>query len=71
MSTSIGVAGLFDDHAAGLYRYLARRAGAAVAEDVLSQTFLVAVEQQDRYDPDRGGPRAWLYGIAANLLRHH
>lgn len=71
MSTPIPPARLFEAHAAGLYRYLARRAGAAVAEDVLSQTFLVAVEQQDRYDPGRGGTRAWLYGIAANLLRHH
>jgi RNA polymerase sigma-70 factor, ECF subfamily len=65
------VAELFDTHAAELYRYLARRAGHTVAEEVLSQTFLVAVEQQHRYDPNRASARAWLYGIAVNLLRHH
>lgn len=71
VSTPNLVAELFDAHAAELYRYLARRAGNTVAEEVLSQTFLVAVEQQHRYDPNRASARAWLYGIAANLLRHH
>jgi RNA polymerase sigma factor (sigma-70 family) len=71
VSTPNLIAELFDAHAAELYRYLARRAGHTVAEEVLSQTFLIAVEQQHRYDSERGGPRAWLYGIAANLLRHH
>lgn len=71
VSTPNLAADLFDTYAAELYRYLARRAGHTVAEEVLSQTFVVAVEQQHRYDPHRAGPRAWLYGIAANLLRHH
>jgi RNA polymerase sigma-70 factor (ECF subfamily) len=71
VSTPIQVAELFDEHAAGLYRYLARRCGAAVAEEVVSQTFLIAVEQRDRYDAGRGGTRAWLYGIAANLVKRH
>lgn len=71
MSTPNLVADLFDAHAAELYRYLARRAGHTAAEEVLSQTFLAAVEQQQRFDPNRASARAWLYGIAVNLLRHH
>jgi RNA polymerase sigma-70 factor (ECF subfamily) len=69
--TFLDPAELFDLHAADLFRYLVRRVGESTAEDVLSQTFLVAIEQASRYDPDRGNPRAWLHGIAANLLRHH
>lgn len=71
MSTPNLVAELFDAHASQLCGYLARRVGHTIAEEVLSATFLVAVEQQDRYDPSRASARAWLYGIAANLLRHH
>lgn len=65
------VTDLFDQHAAELLRYLVRRVGAGVAEDLLSQTFLVAWERWAHYDPARGIPKAWLYGIAANLLRRH
>lgn len=71
MSGKQSLAELFDSDAADLYRYLARRAGDAVAEDVLSATFLQAMESYRTFDPTRGTPRAWLYGIAANLLRRH
>ncbi len=71
MSTPNLIAELFDQHAAELFRYLARRVGHTAAEDLLSQTFLVAVENQAKYRPDQASPRAWLYGIAGNLLRHH
>ena len=62
---------LFDRHAAAIYRYLARRAGATLADDLLAQTFLVAFERRDRYDTACPDARPWLYGIAANLLRRH
>lgn len=71
MSANQSLAELFDSDAADLYRYLARRAGAAVAEHVLSATFLQALESYRMFDPARGSQRAWLYGIAANLLRRH
>ncbi|WP_089010138.1 RNA polymerase sigma factor [Micromonospora viridifaciens] len=62
---------LFDRHAAALHRYLARRAGGLIAEDLVAQAFLVAFEQRARYDVRRPDARAWLYGIATNLLRRH
>lgn len=65
------VARLFDEHGAGLLRYLGRRAGGAVAEDLVGDTFTVVIEQLGGFDPARGAERAWLYGIATNLLRHH
>lgn len=62
---------VFDRHATAIYRYLARRAGTVLADDLLAQTFLVAFEHRDRYDTARPSARPWLYGIASNLLRRH
>jgi RNA polymerase sigma-70 factor (ECF subfamily) len=62
---------LYDAHARDLHRYLARRLDTAVADDLVAETFLVAWEQRARYDPSRGTARAWLFGIATNLLRRH
>ena len=62
---------LFDRHARSLRRYAASRAGNAVADDVMSETFLIAFERRDRFDHswDDAGP--WLFGIATNVLRQH
>lgn len=65
------LARLYDDYARELHRYLARRLDTSAADDLTAETFLVAWEQRHRYDPGRGGVRAWLYGIATNLLRRH
>ncbi|MGH3055688.1 MAG: RNA polymerase sigma factor [Gaiellaceae bacterium] len=59
----------FEAEFAPLYRYLARRVGAA-ADDLAAETFAVAFRNWDRLDPERP-VRPWLYGIAANLMRHH
>jgi RNA polymerase sigma factor (sigma-70 family) len=65
-------AALFDRHATALHRYLTRRLGGTVTEDLVAQTFLIAFERRGRYDPTRPDARAWLFGIATNLLsRHH
>jgi len=63
-------AALFDREAPGVLRYLRRRVGAA-APDLLSETFAVAIAGRAGFDPGRGDARAWLYGIAGNLLRRH
>jgi RNA polymerase sigma-70 factor (ECF subfamily) len=64
----------FDDAFAAefapLHRYLARRLGASAADDLAAETFAVAFRNWDRLDPERP-VRPWLYGIAANLVRHH
>ncbi|WP_328447903.1 RNA polymerase sigma factor [Amycolatopsis sp. NBC_00438] len=62
---------LFDAHAGPLRRYLARRAGADAANDLVAETFLVALRRRESYRPELGTARSWLYGIATNLLRHH
>ncbi|HEX5596066.1 MAG TPA: RNA polymerase sigma factor [Micromonosporaceae bacterium] len=65
------LAGMFDRYARELLRYCTRRVGEQAAEDVVAETFLVAYERRDRYDPERGDVLPWLYGIATNLLRRY
>lgn len=63
---------LYDRHAPQLYRYVHRRAGREVAEDVVAETFLGAFRGLDRYDTSRPDARAWLYAIATKeLAKHH
>lgn len=62
---------LFDRHARDVRRYLASRAGPAAADDLVSDTFLIALQRRASYDPARATARAWLFGIATNLLRQH
>jgi RNA polymerase sigma-70 factor (ECF subfamily) len=62
---------LFDAYARPLHRYLARRVGPDTAHDLVSETFMVALNARHGYDPRRGVVRSWLYGIATNLLRRH
>lgn len=62
---------LFDRHAGEIHRFLARRVGVSVADDLVSETFLVAFRLRARYDSSRVDARPWLFGIATNLLRRH
>jgi RNA polymerase sigma-70 factor (ECF subfamily) len=62
---------LFDRHAPHIHRYLARRAGREVADDLVAETFLAAFAKRDRYDLGYADARPWLYGIASNLVGQH
>jgi len=53
-----------------LHRYLARRVGTSAADELSAETFAVAFRNWELLDPVRP-VRPWLYGIAANLMRHH
>src|SRR5580698_6097743 len=59
---------IFDRHFDTIYGYLARRVGVVVADDLASQTFVVAFERRASLRPHQGGTRPWLYRIAINLL---
>jgi RNA polymerase sigma-70 factor, ECF subfamily len=63
---------LYERHAQAVFRYLARRAGPAAAEDLLSEVFIGAVSASSRVVAhDSGSALPWLYGIALNVLRRH
>jgi RNA polymerase sigma factor (sigma-70 family) len=67
-----GFGAVYVEHVDGIYGFLARRVGAGeLAEELTAQTFLEALARHDRYDPDRGPIRPWLFGIAANHLRRY
>jgi RNA polymerase sigma factor (sigma-70 family) len=65
------MAGVFDAHVDGVYGYLARRVGADLAQDLTAEVFRIAVEHSAQFDPTRAGHRAWLLGIATNVVRRH
>jgi RNA polymerase sigma factor (sigma-70 family) len=64
-------AAIFDRYFGQVHSYVARRLGSDVADDLAAETFLIAFRQRARFDRRNGVVRAWLYGIATNLIRRH
>lgn len=62
---------LFHRHSVEIGRYVTRRVGPGIAEDIVAETFLVAFRRRDSYDLSRTDARPWLYGIATNVMRRH
>src|SRR5215218_6179847 len=63
-------AALFDRHATAVHRYLGRRVG-DLADDLLSETFLVAFRRRAAYRAEHVDVRPWLFGVATNLVHGH
>jgi RNA polymerase sigma-70 factor (ECF subfamily) len=61
---------LFDRHAATVHRYLGRRVG-DLADDLLSETFLIAFRRRAAYRAEHVEVRPWLIGIATNVVHGH
>jgi len=61
---------LFDRHASAVHRYLGRRVG-ELADDLMSETFLIAFRRRTAYRPERVEVRPWLIGIATNVVHGH
>lgn len=61
----------FNENFQAVHRFLARRVGGALADELAADTFAVAYRRRAAFDPSRGELRAWLLGIAARLLRAH
>ncbi|MEU8318470.1 RNA polymerase sigma factor [Nonomuraea sp. NPDC048881] len=59
---------VFDRYFGEIHAYVAQRLGPDHAEDIVAETFLTAFRKRALYDPSRAGVRAWLYGIATNLI---
>ncbi|MEO8267224.1 MAG: RNA polymerase sigma factor [Ilumatobacteraceae bacterium] len=56
---------LFTSHAAEVYAFALRRTSRSAAQDVVSETFLVAWR---RFDSVPDAPRPWLLGVARRVL---
>src|SRR5579862_7663702 len=51
-----------------VYRFALQMTGSScVAEEVTQEVFLAVIRDADRFDPQRGSPLAYFYGIARNL----
>jgi RNA polymerase sigma factor (sigma-70 family) len=64
-------ADLFDAYHGEIHRYVASRLSAAHADDLAAETFLVAFRARSGFTGPATHVRAWLYGIATNLVRRH
>ena len=64
--------GWYEAYGQPLYSYLRFHLPSAdAAEDLTAEVFLRALRGFDRFDPERGAPRAWLFRIAQNVLRDY
>jgi len=61
---------LYDRHERVIFRYAARRLGASEADDIASETFLVAFTRRRDFTGSEDA-RPWLLGIATTLMRSH
>lgn len=60
----------FQRHFPSVYRFISRRVGTALAEDLAAEVFATAYRRRASFRPERGSLRSWLYGIATNLVRN-
>lgn len=67
------IARFYDAHVDGLYTFVFYRVGrdAALAEDVVQETFTIALTKRDAYDPARGSIASWLAVLSRNVIRDH
>lgn len=62
---------IWNRYAGDVHRFVMRRLGRDLADDVTAETFAVALRQRDGFDRSRTSARPWLFGIAANLVGKH
>ncbi len=63
---------VFDEHKDAVYRFVWRMTRSpAAAEDITQDAFVTLLRSPDRFDPARGTRRAFLLGIARNLVLKH
>jgi RNA polymerase sigma-70 factor (ECF subfamily) len=69
----VAIARFYDAHVDGLYTFVFFRVGrdATLAEDVVQETFTLALTRRDAYDPARGSIASWLSVLSRNVIRDH
>jgi RNA polymerase sigma factor (sigma-70 family) len=63
--------GIFDRHFDEVHRYLHRRVGRDLADELSAETFVRAFAGRRSFQPRSASALPWLYGIATNVLRRH
>jgi RNA polymerase sigma-70 factor (ECF subfamily) len=62
---------VFERHFDAIHRYLHRRVGRDLADELAAETFTHAFRRRKTFEPSFETALPWLYGIAANLVRRH
>lgn len=62
---------IFERHFDPIHRYIARRLGEVLADDLTMQVFTLAFDRRRTFRLEVASARPWLYGIATNLIRSH
>lgn len=67
------IARFYDAHVEGLYAFVFYRVGrdSTLAEDVVQETFTLALAKRASYDPARGSVGSWLTVLSRNVIRDH
>lgn len=65
------IARFYDASVDGLYAFVYYRVGcdAALAEDVVQETFAIALSRRAEHDPARGSVASWLAVLSRNVIR--
>jgi RNA polymerase sigma-70 factor (ECF subfamily) len=63
----------YDAHVDGLYAFVFYRVGRdqSLAEDVVQETFALALSRTNAYDASRGSVGSWLTVLSRNVIRDH
>ena len=63
----------YDAHVDGLYAFVFYRVGRdqTLAEDVVQETFTIALTKRTSYNPERGSVGSWLTVLSRNVIRDH
>jgi RNA polymerase sigma-70 factor (ECF subfamily) len=61
---------LFDRYHQDVWRFVSRLAGGGDVDDLVQETFVAVGRAAARYG-GKSGVRSWIFGVAANLVRHH
>lgn len=62
---------LYREHAGTINRYVRRRLGDELADDVTAEVFARALERPSEELRRQDSPLPWLYGIASNVIHDH
>jgi RNA polymerase sigma-70 factor (ECF subfamily) len=67
------IARFYDAHVDGLYTFVFYRVGrdTSLAEDVVQETFAIALSRKADYDAARGSVGSWLTVLSRNVIRDH